>query len=620
MRYLGSKESMNGIILQMLKEKGLLRKGLTFFDAFCGMGSVSFAVKDYYNIIINDILHCCTTYTTARLLGKSVNFDHLTFNPFVELNKDKSIFQGFFYNNYSPAGSERMYFTKENAGRIDFFRSKIQTWLDEGVIDQSQYIYLLGCLLEAVSRVSNTAGVYGAYLKKWDSRALNNISIQPLFLDDLFNDHLPVNILVHNNRIEDIIGNVDCDILYLDPPYTQNQYGTQYHILETLILNDHPSISKVTGSRPVTPMRSDWSKNYNCHILLDKVLAYTQAKYVIMSYNNDGFMSKDYIEALFKRYGKEETFDCQVIDYKKYNNKKCQGSKDHVEYLFFVERKPAHKVIYESPLNYTGSKSKMVDFIKDNLPHTDINTFVDAFGGGFNVGVNVGTSVVYNDVNFFVEGLLKSFRDIDTLEYLKRIDRLIAKYGLSPNNAEAYYKIRSAYNSQPLGRRDPVLLYTTILYGFQQQIRFNGNHEFNNPSGSRYFNDKLLEKFVSFARALKEKEVDFEVGSYEALTKYAQNGNFFYFDPPYTNTLGVYNDGKRGFLGWTKEKEHNLLSFINDINNRGVKFMLSFVIKSGDIVNHDVVSWQEKNRYQMIDVPRSQGRYNNRNEVIIKNY
>ena len=164
------------------------------------------------------------------------------------------------------------------------------------------------------------------------------------------------------------------------------------------------------------------------------------------------------------------------------------------------------------------------------------------------------------------------------------------------------------------------MLYTTILYGFQQQIRFNGNHEFNNPSGSRYFNDKLLEKFVSFARALKEKEVDFEVGSYEALTKYAQNGNFFYFDPPYTNTLGVYNDGKRGFLGWTKEKEHNLLSFINDINNRGVKFMLSFVIKSGDVVNHDVVSWQEKNRYQMIDVPRSQGRYNNRNEVIIKNY
>ena len=63
------------------------------------------------------------------------------------------------------------------------------------------------------------------------------------------------------------------NILYFDPPYTQNQYGTQYHLLETLILNDNPTISKVTGSRPTGPMRSDWSKMYHVHILFDKVVA-----------------------------------------------------------------------------------------------------------------------------------------------------------------------------------------------------------------------------------------------------------------------------------------------------------------------------------------------------------
>lgn len=619
MRYLGNKESIKERIVQLLGERGLLQKGLVYFDAFCGTGSVSYALKDYYRIIINDILKSCTTYAKARLIGESISFSSCGFNPFDVLDNG-NIEKGFFYKNYSPGGSDRKYFTPQNAGRIDYIRQRIQEWYDDGVMDENQYTYLLGCLLEAVSKVANTAGVYGAYLKEWDSRAKNSIVFAPIFEGNLFEDSSQTDVTVYNDRIENIIKDIDCDILYLDPPYTQNQYGTQYHLLETLVLYDNPSISKVTGSRPVTPLRSEWSRKYNAHILLDYVMAKTKAKYILMSYNNDGFMSKDFIESSFKRYGKEETYQCLTIDYKKYNNKKCQGRDGHVEYLFFVEKKPEQSVVYESPLNYTGSKSKMVDFIKENLPDTKIETFVDAFGGGFNVGVNIGESVVYNDVNYFVKGLLQSFRDIDTLKYLKAIDRLIAQYGLTPNNAEAFNRIRADYNSRPLEDRDPVMLYTTILYGFQQQIRFNGNHDFNNPAGSRYFNDRLLEKFISFSRAIKEKQVDFEVGSYTGLKKYVRDDNFFYFDPPYTNTCGVYNDGRRGFLGWTKEKEGELLSFINEISNKGVKFMLSFIIKNGNEVNQEVVSWQRSNNYKVVDVPEGQGRYNNRDEVLIKNY
>ena len=108
-------------------------------------------------------------------------------------------------------------------------------------------------------------------------------------------------------KIEDVIEDVPCDILYIDPPYTQNQYGTQYHILETLVLADQPKISRITGSRPTAPYRSDWSKEYKAHILLDKIVAKTPARYVVMSYSNDGILSKDYIEAVLKRYGKPET-------------------------------------------------------------------------------------------------------------------------------------------------------------------------------------------------------------------------------------------------------------------------------------------------------------------------
>ena len=161
--------------------------------------------------------------------------------------------------------------------------------------------------LESVSFVSNTAGVYGAFLKKWDDRALKDI----IFLD--VSDGVVSNnpIIKTTGKIEDIIEDVPCDILYLDPPYTQNQYGTQYHLLETLVLNDKPEfVSKVTGSRSTREMRSDWSKIYKVHILFDKILAKTTAQHIFLSYNNDGDMSKYYIEAIMKRYAVDGTFEC----------------------------------------------------------------------------------------------------------------------------------------------------------------------------------------------------------------------------------------------------------------------------------------------------------------------
>lgn len=68
-----------------------------------------------------------------------------------------------------------MYFTAENAGRIDFFRSSIEEWKDNNQISRTEYFYLLACLLESVSDVANVAGVYGAYLKHWDVRATKSI-------------------------------------------------------------------------------------------------------------------------------------------------------------------------------------------------------------------------------------------------------------------------------------------------------------------------------------------------------------------------------------------------------------------------------------------------------------
>ena len=506
MRYIGSKETLIEPIIQLLAEKGLLQKYMVFFDAFCGMGSVSDSIKTLYDhIIINDSLKCSSTFTLGKLYANQCTFEALGFDPFDYLNTHKESRQGFIYTNYSPGGSNRMYFSADNAGRIDYFRYQIEDWKSSKLLTEQEYMYLLACLMESVSDVSNTAGAYGAFLKHWDCRATKPIVFSRL---DSKNG-ICQRIEYYNNKIEDIISQVKCDILYLDPPYTQNQYGTQYHLLETLILDDNPPISKITGSRPTAPMRSDWSKMYHAHILLDKVIAETQAGHIILSYNNDGFMSKEFIESTFKRYGIEDTYSCVALNYKKYNNTKCQGKEGHQEYLFYIKKKPLSEVVVESPLNYTGSKSKMVDIIKQHLPTQPINTLIDAFGGGFNVGINIPSNeTIYNDINPFVEGLVKSFSS-DVYAYLMYVSKLINKYSLSPNNKDGYLALRKKYNETPIKKREPRMLYTLILYGFLQHIRFNTNHDFNNPVGSRWLNECLLSKFITFARCSKAKKIEY---------------------------------------------------------------------------------------------------------------
>ncbi|MGH2075164.1 DNA adenine methylase [Aerococcus urinaeequi] len=617
MRYLGNKESLVNEIETLLNEKDLLNRNLSFFDAFCGTGAVANHLSPFYNDIkLNDNLNWAVIYSKGRLVASDCLFDKLNFDPIEFFNSNQEIYKGFFYENYSPGNSQRMYFSEYNAGRIDFFRMTIEEWWKEDNITENEYYYLLACLVESVSKVANVAGVYGAYLKHWDSRALKEITFEKVSSQGVSG----LNIESYASKIEDKIEDIECDILYLDPPYTQNQYGTQYHLLETLILNDNPEISKITGSRSTTPMRSDWSKNYKSHILFDYILANTKARYVIFSYNNAGLMSKKFIESSLKRYGIATTYICKKISYKKYQNWKSKNNEDHFEYLFFIELKDKKDVRFESPLNYTGSKSKIINEIINNSP-TESERIVDAFGGGFNVGINFSNQIVYNEINFFVKELIESFQSNDTYDYLKYIQKMTKKFGLERGNKEAYNYARSYYNSLPTSKKDPRLLFTIILYGFNQQIRFNNSHEFNNPSGIRWFNDRMLEKMISFSRVIKIKDITFSSRDYSELTDCIDSKTFLYLDPPYMLTTGSYNDGKRGFNGWDTSMEKQLFSFLNAMNKKEIKFMLSYVIEHKGEVNGELINWISENDYRVIELGDVTGiSGSKRKEVLIVNY
>lgn len=614
MRYLGNKESMLLEIDKIVNEAAI-KDDSVFFDAFSGTGSVGDFFKNKFKIVANDYLYSAFVFTQGRLNSSYCKFKNLEFNPFEYFNNlGDCELEGFVTENYSPFGkNERMYFSIKNSKKIDFIRSKINDWKKSQLINDDEYYYLIGSLLESVSKVANIAGVYGAYLKKWDPRALKEMQYIPIES----NEHQKYHNEVYNRKIEDIIEKIDCDVLYLDPPYTKNQYSVQYHVLETIAKYDNPLLKGITGARNVGDNTSDWSRPGKAEILFDKIIAKTKAKSVLISYSSAGIMSKEYIGSVLKRYGIEETIIFKKIPYKKYRNSRTESEDNHFEYLFYVKLKKKEDVVYNSPLNYMGGKSKMISFLKDNEPK-NYTKFIDLFGGGFNVGINSKcANVTYNDINFKVRQLIEMFKDVDTYELYQFILTSIKKFGLIKNDKQPYVSARSVYNHPEPPLRDPRLLYVLILFGFQQQIRFNSSLEFNNPVGESGFNEKIFEKLISFSREIKEKNIIFCSNDFSYFEEQVDSDTFVYCDPPYLITLGSYNDGKRGFNGWGEVDEIRLLDFLSNINQSGGKFMLSNVLTHKGKTNHILETWIKQNNFKVIEYDKNS---KSRDEIIVINY
>jgi len=93
----------------------------------------------------------------------------------------------------------------------------------------------------------------------------------------------------------------------------------------------------------------------------------------------------------------------------------------------------------------------------------------------------------------------------------------------------------------------------------------------------------------------------------------------FYFDPPYFITSATYNDGKRGFVGWSADEETKLLEYLTDLHNKGYRFILSNVIYHNDSCNYLLAEWIKTHNFSIKYIDNV-GSKNSRNEVLISNF
>jgi adenine-specific DNA-methyltransferase len=503
-----------------------------------------------------------------------------------------------------------MYFSIENAIIIDFIRFKIDEWFLNKLINNNEKTFLIASLIESISKVSNIAGVYGAYLKKWDNRAIKRMKFVPI--TNVESSKPSIN---YNSDILDLIDKIEGDIIYLDPPYTKNKYTSQYHLLENIALNKNPILKGITGTHDMTHYANDFTINGKVHIAFETLIRKAKFKHIVFSYSSMGLMSKEYISAVLKRYGKESTYLLKEIPYKKYKNHHSE-EEELFEYIFYIEKKDLGDFNVASPLNYIGGKADIINFVKDNIGLEKINTFYDLFGGGFNVGSNIkADKVVYNELNHKVKEMIAGLIKDDVFLTYQFLNKKIKKYSLVKKCKEEYIKFRNDYNNST--EKDYKSLYLLILYSFQQQIRFNSSLGFNNTSGQSSFNDKILEKLISFHQVNKNKNIVFKSLDYEEYEKEIKKGDLVYLDPPYLITLGSYNDGKRGFKGWNETEEIRLYNFLDRLNKKGIKFVLSNVIEHKEKVNNILKEWLDKNNYYLSNIPKI---VKNRKEVIIRNF
>lgn len=351
--YIGNKRALLrhiGAAIDKVKAR-LGRKRLRILDAFAGSGVVSRYFKSHAEFLVsNDIEDYAVVVAKCYLRNKSA-VDIQELNAIVdELNAEvesRAFPKGFIEDLYAPknenriVAGDRVFYTRDNARRLDAYRRLIS------LAPPEYFDLLLGPLLSQASIHANTAGVFKGFYKDrvtkigrfggTNSDALSRIKgricIQPPVLS-----RFECDVQVLQKDANDAVRLLsDLDIAYFDPPYNQHPYGSNYFMLNLLVDYQKPlSISKVSGI-PVDWKRSDYNVRARFLLRLQDLFENTDARFFLVSFNNEGFATPDEMIEAIGRFGSVERIEMPYNTFRGSRNL-CNRSIHVMEHLYLLER------------------------------------------------------------------------------------------------------------------------------------------------------------------------------------------------------------------------------------------------------------------------------------------
>jgi adenine-specific DNA-methyltransferase len=341
MKYIGNKTRLLDFINDSIVKSKLPKNG-TFIDIFGGTGSVGKYFKSKnYKVIANDFMtySYIAQYVLIKI-NKMPSFERVSRNGISGVLKELNTIKpknGYIFNNFAPNGKEkRQYFSNENARKIDAIRDKIERWRNDKLLSNDEYYILVYSLIDAADFVANISGTYGAYLKIWRSMALKKLELK---IPDIINNNLKNEVFQEDANL--LIKKISGDILYLDPPYNERQYASNFHILETLAVWDKQKLVGKTGQRDYSKKKSLYSQKTNSIKTFEDLVVNANTKYIILSYNNEGIIPKDEILRILNNKGKVSEYTTNYRrfrterDHEKRHYKKCEDKV--LEHLYITK-------------------------------------------------------------------------------------------------------------------------------------------------------------------------------------------------------------------------------------------------------------------------------------------
>ena len=352
--YIGNKRALLGQIagaVEKVKSR-LGRPKLRVFDAFSGSGVVSRLLKAHSSLIIsNDLEEYCAVIARCYLRNRSTVDMPALAQVVADLNEmvvAEAVSTGFIEELYAPSDEtnitrdDRVFYTKSNARRLDNYRRLI----DSTPWDMRDL--LMGPLLSEASIHANTAGVFKGFYKNRHTgvgqfggsgsdalvRIKGEISLNLPVLSDFECDYevLQEDANAAANRLKDL------DLAYVDPPYNQHPYGSNYFMLNLLVRYERPSHTSRVSGIPVDWRRSGFNVRAKSFCLLSQLLNAIDAPFLLVSFNNEGFISPDGMHDMLKRLGSVATFETRYNAFRgsrNFNNRPIHVT----EQLFLVERR-----------------------------------------------------------------------------------------------------------------------------------------------------------------------------------------------------------------------------------------------------------------------------------------
>jgi len=280
----------------------------------------------------------------------------------------------------------------------------------------------------------------------------------------------------------------------------------------------------------------------------------------------------------------------------------------------------------KSPLSYMGNKYRLLPQIMPMFPK-NIKNFYDVFGGSGVVSLNVkANKVYYNDFNEFVSSIIYNCFNYNS-EMRRTLDKIHLKEKLTSSDSKEeqikFNKIRVFVNEKIDRTSLEYVCYILYLHTFSinSLIRFNKIGEFNAPygfiSGMKY---SFLDNRLNFCkRKIDVSNKDFN----DFLDVTLNEEDFIYCDPPYLNTMAVYNENR--LTGWDINDDYRLFNKLDDINKKGIKFAMSNVLTGKDgTKNNHLREWIKVNGYEINYIDHKYATFgkanNNSIEVLITNY